>query len=113
MPLSLTHEERSSRMKNLAICLALGAATLIGGSAANASDHPAKVQATADANQAEFSSHRRHYRHRHRIAHRLYRPYYRSYGYVPAPAYYAPPPAYYAPAPVYFGGGPIISFGFG
>jgi hypothetical protein len=93
-------------MKKLVVCLAISAATLIGGSAANASEPAVKAQATNDVAQADFSSHRRHYRHRYRVVHRIYRPYYRSYGYVPAPAYYAP-------APVYYGGGPIISFGFG
>jgi hypothetical protein len=96
-------------MKKLALVFAVGAAALIGGSAANAADNTVKAKAAADVTQqsTDFSSHRRYYRHRHFHRHygyRHYRPYYgRSYG-------------YYAPRPYYGGygyGGPSVSFSFG
>jgi hypothetical protein len=94
-------------MKKLAILLAVGAAALFGGSAAGASDSTTKANAGTVMDQStDFSSHRRHWRHRHvhrhwhhRHVHRHHRPYYRSYG--------------YAPSPYYYGGGPAISFSFG
>ncbi|MEA2838331.1 MAG: hypothetical protein QOD89_2881 [Bradyrhizobium sp.] len=103
-------------MKKLAIILAVGAAALLGGSAANAADNSVKAKATSDVTQqsTDFSSRGRHYRH-----YRSYRPHYRSsYG------YYAPRPYYgggYGGGygrPYYGGGGygyggPTISFGFG
>ena len=86
-------------MKKLAIAFAVGAAALLGGSAANATDNTVKAKATTDASQStDFSSHRRHWRHRH-WHHSHYPRYYRSYGYAPAPRYY--------------GGGPGISFSIG
>ncbi len=103
-------------MKKLAIVFAVGAAALLGGSAANAKDNTVNARAATDVTQTDFSSHRRHWRHRHHRIHRhhvyrhhvyrSYRPYHRTYGYVPQ--------AYYAPQPYYYGGGaPIISLGFG
>lgn len=103
-------------MKKLAIVLAVGAAALLGGTAANA-DNSAKAEAaTVGTSQStDFSSRHRGYRHA--------RPYYRSYrSYAPRRGYYAPR-TYYAPrsyyAQPYYGGGgygyggPSISFGFG
>jgi hypothetical protein len=87
-------------MKKLAILLAVGAAALFGGSAASAADNTAKANVGAGVDQStDFSSHRRHWRHRHAHRHWHHRPYYRSYG--------------YAPRPYYYGGGPAISFSFG
>lgn len=98
-------------MKKLAIVLAVGAAALFGGSAANAADNSVTAKATTDAAQSsDMSARRKHWRHRHHRVHRHhihrshYRPYYGSYGYAPG--------AYYAPR-YYGGGGPGISFGFG
>ena len=97
-------------MKKLALAIAIGAATLLGGTAVNAADTEAKPAGTFTTNSAAdtaqatdvSSRHRRHWRH-HRHWHRHgWHPHYRSYGYYPG--YYAP--RYYAPAPV-------ISFGFG
>lgn len=103
-------------MNKFALAIALGAATLLSGAAANAagttakSDRVVSTGAAAGTHQAtDFSSrHRRHWRHRH--WHRYgyyrpyYRPYYRSYGYYPRSyGYY---PGYYNPAPA-------VSFGFG
>lgn len=99
-------------MKKLAIMFAVGAAALMGGSAAYA-DNAVKAKPSTDAAQSriasqsstDFSSHRRHWRHRH-WGHHHYRPHYRSYG------YYAPRPyGYYGPR--YYGGGPGITFSFG
>jgi len=96
-------------MKKLAIMFAVGAAALMGGSAAYA-DNAVKAKPSTDAahstqSSTDFSSHRRHWRHRH-WGHHHYRPYYRSYG------YYAPRPyGYYGPR--YYGGGPGITFSFG
>jgi hypothetical protein len=103
-------------MKKLIIAMAVGAAALLGGSSANASDTTVKPKAATDVTQSstDISAHRRHrhyrhYGHRHyrHYGHRHYRPYYRSYGY--APRYYGSP--YYGGGYGY--GGPIITFGFG
>jgi hypothetical protein len=93
-------------MKKLAIMFAVGAATLIGGSAAYAADNAVKAKPSTNVTQSstDFSSHRRHYRH---WGHHHYRPYYRSYG------YYAPRRYGYYGGPRYYGGGPGISFSFG
>jgi hypothetical protein len=97
-------------MKKLAIMFAVGAAALMGGSAAYA-DNAVKAkpstatQSTQSSTSTDFSAHRRHWRHRH-WSHRHYRPYYRSYGYS-APRPYG----YYGPR--YYGGGPGITFSFG
>lgn len=99
-------------MRKIAIAIAVGAAALIGGTAANASDNSVKTKAATDvtSQSTDFSAHRRHYRHRH----------YRSYGYyAPRRAYYAPQPYYGGYSRPYYGGGgygyggPSISFGFG
>jgi hypothetical protein len=87
-------------MNKFAIVLTLGAAALFGGSAASATENAPKTNAATHVNDAtDFSSHRRHWRHRHVHRYWHHRPYYRSYG--------------YAPAPYYYGGGPAISFSFG
>jgi hypothetical protein len=98
-------------MKKLAIVLAVGAVALLGGSAANAADRDNTVTANAGSNasQTDFSSHRRKYRHSHRMVNRSYHR--QSYGYAPG-GYYVQQPQYYAPQP-YYGGGPGISFSFG
>src|SRR5512139_489003 len=107
-------------MNRLAIVFAVGAAALLGGSAANAADNSVKAKATADVTQqsTDFSSRGRHYRHygyRH-YGYRSYRPYYgNSYGYYAPRAYYG---GYGYGQPYYGGsgygyGGPSISFGFG
>lgn len=102
-------------MKKLAIVLAVGAAALMGGSAANAADNLVKAQAPVAAKQVhtDISSrhrhghwrhhhhHRRwghHHHHRH-WGHRHHRPYYNSYGYHGGPRHY--------------GGGPGVTFSFG
>ncbi|WP_291863933.1 hypothetical protein [Bradyrhizobium sp.] len=100
-------------MKKLALVLAVGAAALFGGSAANAADNTVKAKTATEATQqsTDISSRHRGYRHhRHVYRHhgyRHYRPYYgRSYGYAPRP--------YYGGYNRGYGyGGPSISFGFG
>jgi hypothetical protein len=103
-------------MKNLAIVFAVGAAALLGGSAANAADNTVKAKAPTDVTQqsTDFSSRGRHYGYYRHYGYRHYRPYYRSYGYAPRP-YYGYGGGYGGP---YYGGGygyggPSISFGFG
>ncbi len=103
-------------MKKLAMVLAVGAAALMGGSAANAADNSAKPKAPVADKQAptDISSqhrhrhwhghrhHHRHWGHRHHHrhwGHRHHRPYYNSYGYYGGPRYY--------------GGGPGVTFSFG
>ena len=101
-------------MKRLFIAVAVGAAALLGGSAANAADNTVKAKAATDVTQqsTDFSSHRRYYRH---YGYRHYRPYYRSYAYAPRRYYggygggYGGP--YYAGGYGY--GGPSVSFSFG
>lgn len=97
-------------MKKLSLAFAIGAAALLGVSAANASDNPRTDTPDLTQQSTDISSRHRHHRfhgHRHHHRHygfRHYRPYYgNSYG-------------YYAPRP-YYGGygyrGPGISFSFG
>ena len=100
-------------MKRLFIAMAVGAAALLGGSAANAADNTLKAKAATGVTQSatDFSSHRRYYRGYHHYGYRHYRPYYgNSYGYAPRP-YYG---GYHRP---YYGGygygGPSVSFSFG
>jgi hypothetical protein len=99
-------------MKKLAIVFAVGAAALLGGSAANAADNTVKAKAATDVTQrsTDFSSRGRHYRH---YGYRHYG--YRHYGYRSYRPYYG-----YAPQPYYGGygrgygyGGPSVTFGFG
>ena len=101
-------------MKKLAIVFAVGAAALLGGSAANASDNTVKAKASTGVSQStDFSSRHRGYRYS--------RGYSRSYAYAPRPYYgrraYVQPYGYGYGGPVYgrgYGyGGPSISFGFG
>ena len=102
-------------MKKLALVLAVGAAALFGGSAANAADDSVKAKAAADATQqsTDFSSRHRGYRHRHfghrHHGYRHYRPYYGNrYGYAPRPYHGG-----YNRGYGYGYGGPVVSFGFG
>src|ERR1700692_1165661 len=100
----------SEEMKKLAIAFAVGAAALLGGSAANAADNTVKAKAATDITQSstDISSRGRHYRHygyRH-YGYRHYRPYYRSYGYAPRPYYGGYGGGYGGP---YYGGG----YGYG
>ena len=103
-------------MKKLAIVFAIGAAALLGGSAANAADNTVKAKAATDVTQqsTDFSSRGRHYRNYRHYGYRHYRPYYgNSYGYAPRPYYgggYGPGYGY---GRGYGYGGPSISFGFG
>jgi hypothetical protein len=107
-------------MKQLAIVFAVGAAALLGGSAANAADNTVKAKAATDVTQqsTDFSSRGRHYRsYRHYGYHSYRRPYYgNSYGYAPRPYYGSGYGGGYG-GPYYGGGygygGPSISFGFG
>ena len=98
-------------MKKSAIVFAVGAAALLGGSAANASDNSVKAKAATDVTQrsTDMSSRGRYYRHygyRHGYRHYGYRgygPYYgNSYGYAPRPYYGG-----------YGYGGPGVTFSFG
>src|SRR6202158_2377138 len=91
-------------MKKLAIVFAVGAAALLGGSAANAADNTVKAKAATDVTQqsTDFSSRGRHYRH---YGYRHYRPYYRSYGYAPRPYYGGYGGPYYGGGYGYCGGG--------
>jgi hypothetical protein len=99
-------------MKKLVIAFAVGAATLIGGSAANAADRPSEKTGGYQSQSTDISArgrgHHHHYgmhRHHHRYGYRnygyqrhgYYRPYYNSYGYQRP----------------YYGGGPGITFSFG
>jgi hypothetical protein len=106
----------SSMMKKLAIVLAVGAATLMGGSA-YAADNAVKSKHSTGATQSRSSTDiSAQYRHRHWHGHHHghhghYRPYYRSYNYY-APRRYG----YYGHrhyGPRYYGGGPGITFSFG
>jgi hypothetical protein len=98
-------------MKKLIIAMSVGAAALLGSSAANAADNTVKAKAATDVTQAptDISSQRR-YRH---YGYRHYRPHYRSYGYAPR-RYYG---GGYGGGPYYGGGygygGPSVTFGFG
>lgn len=117
-PVSLHMFHWSSMMKKLAIVFALGAAALMGSSAANAADNSAKASTdvaksrTVREAPTDISSQHRHrhwhgHHHHHRHwGHRHYRPYYNSYGYY-APRGYG----YYGPR--YYGGGPGVTFSFG
>jgi hypothetical protein len=101
-------------MNKLFIAMAVGAAALLGGSAANAADNTVKAKAATDVTQqsTDFSSRGRHYRHhgyRH-YGYRHYRPYYgNSYGYAPRPYYGGYGRGYGG----YGYGGPSVTFGFG
>ena len=99
-------------MKKLAIVFAVGAASLMGGSAAYAADSAVKSKSSTDAAQipTDISAQYRHrhwHGHHHHWRHRHYRPYYGSYN------YYAPRPYGYYGHPRYYGGGPGVTFSFG
>lgn len=104
-------------MNKLFIAMAVGAAALLGGSAANAADNTVKAKAATDVTQqsTDFSSRGRHYRHYHHhgyrhYGYRHYRPYYgSSYGYAPRPYYGGYGRGYGG----YGYGGPSVTFGFG
>ena len=101
-------------MKRLFIAVAVSAAALLGGSAANAADNTVKAKAATDVTQqsTDFSSHGRYYRHYRHYGYRHYRPHYRSYGYAARPYYgggYGGP--YYGNSYGY--GGPSVSFSIG
>ena len=83
-------------MKNLAIVFAVGAAALLGGTAANAADNTVKATAATNVSQqsTDFSAQRR-YRHYRHYGYRHYRPYYgNSYAYAPRPYYGGYGPGY-------------------
>ena len=99
-------------MKKLAIAFAVGAAALLGGSAADAADNTVKAKAATDVTQqsTDFSSRGRHYRHYG----------YRHYGYRQYSQPYYGDSYAYAPRPYYGGygggygyGGPSVTLGFG
>lgn len=102
-------------MKYLFVAMAIGAAALAGGSAANAASG-GKAKPNAQTHQStDISAQRRHHRYGHRHHrwhphHRgYYRPHYRSYGYYPRRhGYYGGRPYGY-----YGGGGPGVTFSFG
>jgi hypothetical protein len=102
-------------MKKLAIVFAVGAAALMGGSAAYAADNSVKAtdvtkSRVATQSSTDISSRHRHghWRGHHRHwGHHHYRPYYNSYG------YYAPRSYGYYGGPRYYGGGPGVTFSFG
>jgi hypothetical protein len=113
-------------MKRFLIAVAVSAAALLGGTAANASDNTVKAKAATDVTQSstDFSSRHRYYRHYHHYGYRHYRPYYRSYGYAPRPYYGGYGGGYGGPyygggyGGPYYGsgygyGGPSVSFSFG
>src|SRR6266849_7184487 len=103
-------------MKKLFMAMTVGAAALLGGSAANAADNTVKAKAATDVTQSSTSStdisSRRRYRH---YGYRHYRPYYRSYGYAPRQYYCWYGGGYGGSAyrRGYAYGGPGISFSFG
>jgi len=112
--ISTPHIIGSARMKRFLIAVAVSAAALLGGSAANAADNTVKAKAATDVTQSstDISSRGRHYRH---YGYRHYRPYYRSYGYAPRPYYGGYGGGYDRP---YYGGGygyggPGVTFSFG
>src|SRR5260370_22227028 len=78
----------SEGMKKLAIVFAVGAAALLGGSAANAADNTVKANAATDVTQSspDLSSLHRHCRRYHPYRYRHYQPYSRRDGYAP-PSY--------------------------
>src|SRR5258707_6986717 len=91
--ISTPHIIGSARMKRFLIAVAVSAAALLGGSAANAADNTVKAKAATDVTQSstDISSRRRYhhygYRHYRHYGYRHYRPLYRSYGYAPRPYY--------------------------
>jgi hypothetical protein len=105
-------------MKKLAIVFAVGAAALMGGSAADAADNAVKSKSSTDATQSRIAAqsstdisaqyrHRWHGHRHHHWHHRHYRPHYGSYN------YYAPRPYGHYGHPRYYGGGPGVTFSFG
>jgi hypothetical protein len=106
-------------MKTFAIVIAVGAAALIGGPAANAAENTLKAKSGTEVTQqsTDFSSRKkRHVRKNYgvqRHTYRHYRPRYgSSYGHAPRP-YYGGYNRGYRYGHGYGHGGPSISFGFG
>jgi len=94
-------------MKKIVIAMAVGAAAVLGGSAANAGTNELKanpgieVSRSTDVSARSRHHHwRPHYTYRQHYRHGYYRPYYNSYG------------AYQRPYG-YYGSGPGVSFSFG
>ncbi|MVT75396.1 hypothetical protein GPL20_20550 [Bradyrhizobium cajani] len=104
----------SDDMKYLFVAMAVGAAALAGGSAANAANNSSAKPIAQGSRSTDISAQHRHHYHGHRHHHWRhhhghYRPYYRSYGYYPRHhGYYGGGPYGY-----YGGGGPGVTFSFG
>jgi hypothetical protein len=98
-------------MNKAMIAMAVGAAALLGGSAANAASPDVKAKASTETQATDISSRARHHRmHRHHHHYGMHRGhYYRYGGYRP---YYNSYGSYQRPYG-YYGGGPGISFSFG
>jgi hypothetical protein len=101
-------------MKNLVVAMAVGAAALMGGTAAHAASTGDAGQGARTSQATDISArskHRHAYRHHHRHhnhwRHGYYRPGYNSYG------YYHRPYGYYHRPYGYYGGGPGVTFSFG
>jgi Ni/Co efflux regulator RcnB len=107
-------------MKRLVIALAVSAAALVGGSAANAASNDVKAKADKGVSRStDISSQHRHHHgngHRHHHGHGYYRPHHGHGYYRPhhGHGYYRPHHGhgYYRPHG-YYGGGPGISLSFG
>ena len=102
-------------MKNLVVAMAVGAAALIGGTAAQAAGKADGAPGARASQSTDISARGRHhhgYGHHHwrgygHHRHGYYRPGYNSYGYYRTPSYgYGRPYGYY-------GGGPGVTFSFG
>jgi Ni/Co efflux regulator RcnB len=112
----LTTFNWSDDMKYLIVAMAVGAAALAGGSAANAAGTTSAKQNARGGQPTDISAQHRHHHHGHRQHH--WRPhhyghhrphYYRNYGYYPRHhGYYGGGPYGY-----YGGGGPGVTFSFG
>ncbi|WP_027582619.1 hypothetical protein [Bradyrhizobium sp. Ai1a-2] len=99
-------------MKKLAIAFAVSAATLIGGSAANAADRPSEKTGSYQSQSTDISARGRGYHHYHYGMHRHYPRYgYRHYGYHRHG--YRPYYNSYGYQRPYYGGGPGVTFSFG
>ena len=107
-------------MKRLSLAIAVGAAALLGVSAANASDNtvPTKAAPGVTKQSTDISSRGRHHKyhgHRHHRHHgHRHHHHHRHYGFRHYRPYYGGSYGYYAPRPYYRGyGGPGITFSFG
>lgn len=105
-------------MKKTMIAIAIGAAALMGGSAANAGSADASKSTTAKpagevSRSTDISAQRRHHHHwRHH--HGMHRHHFHRHGYYRpyAPRYYNSY-GYYGRPHGYYGGGPGVTFSFG